>query len=87
MYAENYNTGAVLGCGGLPPQVLPSPNFGKTLSTMRIHFQTSQNELPFLQPAITGAVLTYADAATKAGGNTNDVGRKLTVDATPRGDH
>ncbi|EGG07448.1 Hypothetical protein MELLADRAFT_85784 [Melampsora larici-populina 98AG31] len=87
MYAETYNTGALLGCGALPPQVNPSQNFGRTLTTMRIHFQATQNELPFLQPAIAGAVVTYADTALKAGGNSAEVGRKMTVDATPNGAH
>ncbi|KAG0148656.1 hypothetical protein CROQUDRAFT_654486 [Cronartium quercuum f. sp. fusiforme G11] len=87
MYAETYNTGVVLGCGALPPQVPTSGKFGRTLSTMRIHFQASQEELPFLQPAITGAVITYADEALKAGGNAAEIGRRLTVDATPNGAH
>ncbi|KAH9814842.1 hypothetical protein DFH28DRAFT_893946 [Melampsora americana] len=87
MYAETYNTGALLGCGALPPQVNSSQNFGKALTTMRIHFQASQNELPSLQPAIAGAVVTYADLALKAGGNSAEVGRRMTVDATPNGAH
>ncbi|CAH7688171.1 hypothetical protein BY996DRAFT_4578472 [Phakopsora pachyrhizi] len=87
MFAENYNTGAIMSCGGLSPQVKPSENFGKTLGTMKIHFQTTTQELTSLQSTIPGAITTYADAAKAAGVDDKTLGTKLTADSTPTGSH
>ncbi|CAH7687792.1 hypothetical protein PPACK8108_LOCUS22631 [Phakopsora pachyrhizi] len=86
-FAENYNTGVIMACGGLPIQVKPSSNFGKTLGTMRIHFQASTQELESLQNTIPGSITTYIDAAKAAGVDDKSLGKKLTADATPTGDH
>lgn len=87
MYAESYKTGVVLCCGGMIPQVSPFINFGKTLNSMRVHFQTSQKEIPGLQTSIAKTIVAYGDLAIKAGGNKTFLGHLLTVDATPKAEH
>ncbi|KAA1089756.1 hypothetical protein PGT21_029002 [Puccinia graminis f. sp. tritici] len=86
-FAEKYQSGAILGCGALPPQVQPSANFGKTLETMRIHFQTSAQEQDGIQVTIPQAIVSYLKAATDAQVDKKALAKKLTADATPKGTH
>ncbi|KNZ44453.1 hypothetical protein VP01_915g13 [Puccinia sorghi] len=86
-FAEKYNSGVILGCGGLPPQVRASENFGKTLGTMRVHFQTSTEEQDGIQVTIPQAITAYVAAAKAAGVDSETLGKKLTADATPSGTH
>ncbi|PLW12741.1 hypothetical protein PCASD_22991 [Puccinia coronata f. sp. avenae] len=86
-FAEKYNSGAILGCGALPPQVRPSEKFGKALGTMRVHFQTSTQEQEGIQLTIPQAITSYIAAAKKAGVDNETLGKKLTADTTPKGQH
>ncbi|KAI9629032.1 hypothetical protein H4Q26_018355 [Puccinia striiformis f. sp. tritici PST-130] len=86
-FAEKYNSGVILGCGGLPPQVKPSSNFGKTLGTMRVHVQTSTNEQDGIQVTIPLAIQAYIKLAQQAGVDNQILGQKFTADLSPKGSH
>ncbi|KAJ7096730.1 hypothetical protein B0H15DRAFT_773818 [Mycena belliarum] len=66
---------AVLGCGGLAPQVAVQGD----LSALRLHFQSTTNELAGLKKDIPQALLAYEKLITDPA--------KLTADASPKGDH
>lgn len=87
LFAATYNTGVIFGCGALPPQIDTSPDFGKTIGTMRMHFQATTGELTSLQVPIAAAIVNYARAGRQAGVPDNVIGNKLTADTTPRGGH
>ncbi|KAH8886695.1 hypothetical protein GQ53DRAFT_334143 [Thozetella sp. PMI_491] len=79
-------TGVLLMCGGLTPQVdvvNPEAFIGNT----KIHFQSTQDELALLQPAIPAAIKAYEKVATGAGVSATQVGALQTVDNTPNGGH
>jgi hypothetical protein len=74
----------VLNCGALTPQV--NVTDAATLATsMKIHFQSTQDELALLQPAIPKAVTAYEKLATSAGMSAAQIGAMQTVDNTPNG--
>lgn len=81
-FGASYKTGVVLSCGALTPQVaVVDPN---TLATsMKIHFQSTQDELALLQPAIPAAVTAYEKLATAAGLTAAQIGAVQTVDNSP----
>lgn len=81
-FGAQYKTGVVLNCGALVPQVaVADPN---TLATsMKIHFQTTKDELASLQPAIPKAIVAYEKLATTAGMSAAQIGAMQTVDNTP----
>lgn len=83
-FGAQYKTGVVLNCGALVPQVnVTDPN---TLATsMKIHFQSTKDELALLQPAIPKAITAYEKIATTAGISTAQIGAMQTVDNTPNG--
>jgi poly(3-hydroxybutyrate) depolymerase len=83
-FGSTYKTGVVLNCGALTPQVaVVDPT---TLATsMKIHFQSTQDELALLQPAIPKAVTAYEKIATTAGMSAAQIGAMQTVDNTPNG--
>lgn len=83
-FGAQYKTGVVLNCGALTPQVNVSD--AVTLATsMKIHFQSTQDELALLQPAIPKAVTAYEKLATEARMSTAQIGVMQTVDNTPKG--
>lgn len=84
-FGAAYNTGVMLNCGALPPQV--EVVGAATLATSRIHFQTTQDELTDLQPAIQAAVAAYKKLATDAGLGAAQVGALQTANGTPQGGH
>ncbi|KAK8912882.1 hypothetical protein VCV18_011830 [Metarhizium anisopliae] len=81
------NTGVLLNCGGLPPQVNFTPEAAAAIPNTRIHTQSSERELSFLQETIPEAVKAYEDEARKAGLNAQQINALQTVDNTPSGGH
>jgi len=67
--------GAVLGCGGLEPQVAVQGD----ISGLRLHFQSTTDELPDLQTSIPAAITAYENIITDT--------TLLTADASPVGGH
>ncbi|CZR55028.1 uncharacterized protein PAC_04914 [Phialocephala subalpina] len=83
-FGAQYKTGVELNCGALVPQVnVTDPN---TLATsMKIHFQSTKDELALLQPAIPKAIAAYEKIATDAGMSAAQIGTMQTADNTPNG--
>jgi hypothetical protein len=54
---------------------------------MRVHFQTSTQEQEGIQLTIPQAITSYIAAAKKAGVDNETLGKKLTADTTPKGQH
>ncbi|KAH8664580.1 hypothetical protein BX600DRAFT_301795 [Xylariales sp. PMI_506] len=79
-------TGVLLMCGGLTPQV-DVVNASSFVANTRIHFQSTQDELTLLQPAIPKAITAYEQLATSAGLSSQQIGTLQTVDNTPPGGH
>ncbi|TLD22422.1 hypothetical protein PspLS_07927 [Pyricularia sp. CBS 133598] len=78
--------GVLLDCGALAPEV-PFKDAAATLSTTKIHFQSSKQELSSLQASIPEAIKSYEKLATDAGLNKDQINALQTVDATPNGGH
>lgn len=83
---EFAGTGVLLMCGGLTPQVDVVGAEGFVGNT-KIHFQSTQQELALLQPAIPKAVTAYEQLAADAGLDADTIGQLQTVDNTPDGGH
>ncbi|KAF5370901.1 hypothetical protein D9615_009820 [Tricholomella constricta] len=75
--------GAVLGCGGLAPQVTVQGD----LSNLRLHWQSTVDELPDLQTSIPQAIAAYEKLASDAGLSAAQIGQLQTADASPNGGH
>jgi hypothetical protein len=83
-FGAQYKTGVVLNCGALTPQVTVVDS--NTLATsMKIHFQSTKDELASLQAAIPEAVSAYETIAKTAGLSDAQIGALQTVDNTPTG--
>ncbi|KAK1758577.1 hypothetical protein QBC47DRAFT_145407 [Echria macrotheca] len=84
--SEFPNTGVLLMCGGLVPQVdvVDAAGF---ITNSKIHFQSTQQELELLQPAIPAAIKAYEALAAGQGLNARQIGALQTVDNTPNGGH
>ncbi|KAJ6484332.1 hypothetical protein C8R47DRAFT_1217231 [Mycena vitilis] len=67
--------GAVLGCGGLVPQVAVKGD----ISGLRLHFQSTTDDLASLQTSIPEAITAYEKIITDT--------TLLTADASPNGGH
>ncbi|KAJ7135996.1 hypothetical protein C8R44DRAFT_769437 [Mycena epipterygia] len=67
--------GAVLGCGGLAPQVAVQGD----ISGLRLHFQSTTDDLAALQTSIPQAITAYEKLITDT--------TLLTADASPTGGH
>lgn len=84
----NYpNTGVMLNCGALTPQVNFSPEAAAAMGNTRIHFQSTSQELRSLQRDIPRAVTAYEQAAGKAGLNAQQINALQTVNNSPNGGH
>ncbi|KAG8407760.1 hypothetical protein J3459_018390 [Metarhizium acridum] len=81
------NTGVLLNCGGLPPQVPFTREARAAIPNTRIHTQSSQRELSSLQRSIPQTVQAYEDEARKAGLDTQQIDALQTVDNSPGGGH
>ncbi|KAF1990348.1 hypothetical protein K402DRAFT_417795 [Aulographum hederae CBS 113979] len=83
----NYkNAGVLLNCGGMPPQV-DFVDMNAVITSTRIHFQSTQNELRLLQGSIPQAIQAYETMATSAGMTQDQINAMQTVDNTPVGGH
>jgi poly(3-hydroxybutyrate) depolymerase len=85
-FGASYKTGVLLNCGALVPQVAVV-DAATLAATTRIHYQSTQNELALLQPAIPAAVKAYEALAQNAGLSSAQIAALQTVDATPVGGH
>lgn len=88
-YMESYKTGMMLLCGGLAPPArrVTSTLDAQTLGKIRLHWQTSQNELASLKTQIPAGIRFYEDAARTVGVDASVIDKLQTVDATPTGSH
>ncbi|KAI0007024.1 hypothetical protein F4779DRAFT_643503 [Xylariaceae sp. FL0662B] len=77
----------LLNCGGLAPQVAVDAANAAALASTRLHFQSTQQELELLQPAIPEAISAYEQIATGQGLDAAAVGALQTVDNAPVGGH
>ncbi|KAI2637605.1 hypothetical protein GGS26DRAFT_418091 [Hypomontagnella submonticulosa] len=77
----------LLNCGGLEPQVAVSDAAAAALANTRVHFQSTQQELALLQPAIPAAIQAYEQIAASQGLDANAIGALQTVDNSPNGGH
>ncbi|CAJ2503848.1 Uu.00g112420.m01.CDS01 [Anthostomella pinea] len=77
----------LLNCGGLTPQVDVAPAAAAAIPNVRMHFQTTQDELALLQPAIPAAIKAYEQLALAGGLDAAAVGALQTVDNSPVGGH
>lgn len=79
------NSGVLLNCGSLAPQVdFVNPN---VLTTTTIHHQSTQRELGNLQQSIPEAISAYEQAARAAGLSDQQINQLQTVDNSPNGGH
>ncbi|KAN0094039.1 hypothetical protein V8E51_017223 [Hyaloscypha variabilis] len=83
-FGAQYKTGVVLNCGALDPQVNVT-DAATLVTNMKIHFQSTQDELALLQPAIPKTITAYEKLATTAGISAVQIGTMQTVDNTPNG--
>ncbi|KAJ4299856.1 hypothetical protein N0V90_005102 [Kalmusia sp. IMI 367209] len=84
---QNFANSAVeLNCGAMPPQV-DFQNAAQVMSTLRIHYQSTQSELQLLQNSIPQAVVSYEQLAADAGLSADQISALQTVDNTPQGGH
>ena len=79
------NSGVLLNCGALAPQVdFVDPT---VLTTTTIHYQSTQNELANLQQSIPQAVNAYAQAAGSQGLSNAQIDQLQTVNNSHNGGH
>lgn len=84
---QNFANSAVeLNCGAMPPQV-DFVNQAAVMSTLRVHYQSTQSELQLLQDSIPQAVASYEQLAAAAGLSATQISALQTVDNTPQGGH
>ncbi|CZT51955.1 uncharacterized protein RSE6_13183 [Rhynchosporium secalis] len=83
-YGAQYKTGVVLNCGGMPPKV-PVVDAKTMITSMKIHFQSTKDELALLQGSIPASVTAYEKMATDAGLSVDQIGALQTVDNSPNG--
>ncbi|SZF01874.1 unnamed protein product [Blumeria hordei] len=83
-FGASYKTGVVLNCGALTPQVNVVDS-STLVSKMKIHFQSTQDELASLQGELPRAVAAYESLATDAGLSADQIGALQTVDNSPNG--
>lgn len=91
MFMSRYRTGAMLLCGGMAP---PEGRTGlvdtldaETLGRTRIHWESSQQELPSLKTTIPAAVRYYESRARQVGMKDEGINVLQTADATPTAGH
>lgn len=81
------NTGVLLNCGGLAPQVDFTREAAAAMANTRVHFQSTTQELASLQRSIPQAVQAYEQAAANAGLSNQQINALQTVDNSPNGGH
>ncbi|EJT70682.1 hypothetical protein GGTG_11705 [Gaeumannomyces tritici R3-111a-1] len=83
---EFKGTGVLLNCGALAPQV-DFVDAAAVVSSTKIHFQSSTDELASLKRTIPQSIAAYEKAAADAGLAAAQINALQTVDATPNGGH
>jgi hypothetical protein len=79
------NSGVLLNCGSLEPQVdFVDPN---VLATTTIHHQATQRELANLQQSIPAAMTAYEQAARSIGMSNDQINQRQTANNSPNGGH
>ncbi|EQK98074.1 Cyclin-like F-box [Ophiocordyceps sinensis CO18] len=81
------NSGVMLNCGAMSPQLKFTPESAAAIATTRIHFQSTQKELNSLQGEIPESIKAYIEAGKDAGLSQQDINRLQTVDNSPNGGH
>lgn len=85
-FMSKYQTGVLLNCGALQPQVA-FVDGANMIANTKIHFQSTQSELALLQPEIPKVIKVYEQAATAAGLSAAQIGALQTVNNAPVGGH
>ena len=80
------NAGVELNCGAMPPMV-PFTDANAVITSTRIHYQSTQNELQLLQGSIPQAVTAYEQVAKDAGMTPDQIGQMQTINNAPQGSH
>ncbi|TPX63852.1 hypothetical protein SpCBS45565_g06324 [Spizellomyces sp. 'palustris'] len=85
-FATTYkNNNFLLNCGALAPAVkVKDP---ASLGTLRVHFQSTQNEQAGLKPEFNKAMAAYSKELSGAGLNDDAINKQFTADASPKGAH
>ncbi|RDW87771.1 hypothetical protein BP5796_03465 [Coleophoma crateriformis] len=83
-FGATYKSATLLSCGALTPQV-PVVDANTLVTTTKIHFQSTSDELALLQPAIPAAIQAYEKLATAAGMSATQIGALQTVNNSPNG--
>ncbi|KAM4062107.1 Cyclin-like F-box [Hirsutella rhossiliensis] len=81
------NTGVLLNCGALAPQVDFTAGAQKAMANTRIHFQSTTNELPDIQKSLPQSVKAYEKAGAGAGLGNRQINALQTVNNSPNGGH
>lgn len=81
------NSGVLLNCGALPPQVTVDSAAAKVLAGTRVHFQSTQLELAELQPVLPKAISALEKVVAGEGLSSAQIGALMTVDNEPVGGH
>ncbi|KAI8609919.1 hypothetical protein BC830DRAFT_1054867, partial [Chytriomyces sp. MP71] len=85
MFGNMFQSGYLILCGGLAsPNGIPAGAIGPNT---RIHFQTTTNELAFLQTSIPQAVADVNAAVAALGLPVDQAAKQFTFDGTPTGGH
>ena len=84
-FAEKYNAGYMLLCGGMGSKDIAKQD--KMASVSRIHFQTSAQDLDYLRDPLTKTVQAVAASALKANMSPLRINQRFTIDRTPPGGH
>lgn len=91
MFMSKYRTGVMLMCGGMSP---PANRAGlmnsldpETLSSMRVHWESSQQELSSLKTTIPQGIMYFENLARQSGMSDAGIDLKQTADATPTAGH
>ncbi|POR33275.1 Cyclin-like F-box [Tolypocladium paradoxum] len=81
------NTGVLLLCGAMAPQVGFTAEAAAAMANTRIHFQSTTRELTSLQQSIPQSVEAYVQAAANAGLSNQQINVLQTADSSPNGGH
>jgi predicted esterase len=83
LFGDEFPSGMLLLCGGLPPQqAIPQ---GKLSPTMRLHFQSTTDELPPVKTEIPDTIRAITQASQAF--SPEQINVQFTVDGTPQGGH
>ncbi|PHH60468.1 hypothetical protein CDD81_1643 [Ophiocordyceps australis] len=81
------NTGFMLTCGGMAPQLDFTSDASAALANTRIHFQSTTQELKSLQKEIPQSIQGFEAAAQDAGLNKQQINALQTTNNEPNGGH